>query len=401
MTVDIKVGKAYGTVFAPPSKSMAHRALICGALSRESIIKNIAFSKDIEATLNCLNALGAKVEICDTTVKIGGFDIENVSENTVIDCYESGSTLRFLLPLCMSLGKTVTLTGSKRLFERPLCIYEQIAHNQGILFERNQNCVKVCGKLQSGDYKVAGDISSQFISGLLFLLPLMSGNSTVTVTGRFESASYVDLTLDALKDFGINVRRNNNIFYISGGQIYNNCNYTVEGDCSNAAFLEAFNYLGGKVQVKGIKENTLQGDRVYKEIFDGLKNGVKNFNLSDCPDLAPVCFALASVYGGARFDGTRRLRIKESDRAQVMKTELKKFNIDLEIGEDYVIVNNGKLSKPDLVLNSHNDHRIVMALSLLLTITGGSIAETQAVAKSYPNFFDKIRSIGIDVNEIN
>lgn len=399
MQVTVKPSKAVGEIIAPPSKSMAHRALICGALSVKSVIKNIAFSKDIEATLGCLKGLGAEVEIFKTQVTIGGLSLDNIPDNAVIDCIESGSTLRFLLPLCMACGKTVTLNGAKRLFERPLVIYEEIAKEQGIVFQKGEDFVKVCGKLQSGKYEVAGDISSQFISGLLFVLPLLSSDSSLTVKGKFESASYIDLTLSALQSFGIEIERKDNVFYIKSDKAYQNNNYTVEGDCSNAAFLEAFNYLDGEVKVMGLKPDTLQGDRVYKEIFEKLKNGEKHFDLSDCPDLAPVLFAVSAVLGGAEFTGTKRLKIKESDRANAMKEELSKFGIDVEVLEDSVIVNGGKIKKPTTALSSHNDHRIAMALTLLLTLTGGKIEGSEAVAKSYPDFYKQISKIGIDVNE--
>lgn len=401
MNVTINPSEAVGKIFAPPSKSMAHRALIFGAYTQKSVIKNIAFSKDIEATIGCLKALGADAKTNGDTVTVGGLDIKNIPENTVLYCNESGSTLRFFLPICMAAGKKITLKGAKRLFERPLTVYEDIAKKQGISFLKTDDSVTVCGNLQSGDYVVDGGISSQFITGLLAVLPFLSGDSKITVTGNFESASYIDLTLKSMRDFGLEISRKGNIFEFCGNQKPCNTEHTVEGDCSNAAFLEAFNYLGGNVEVLGIDKNTLQGDRVYADIFKGLKNGEKEFDLSDCPDLAPVCFAVAAVLGGAVFNGTARLRIKESDRGKAMQQELKKFGINVNVEENRVIVENGKLKKPCEVLCGHNDHRIVMALSLLCTLTGGTVSGAEAVSKSYPDFFEKIRSIGIDVNEIN
>ncbi|MBE6787537.1 MAG: 3-phosphoshikimate 1-carboxyvinyltransferase [Ruminococcaceae bacterium] len=401
MTVTIKPSKAKGEIFAPPSKSMAHRALICGALSKNSIIRNIDFSADVKATLGALENLGANVDITDDGVIIGGLSLESVPNDAVIDCFESGSTIRFLLPFCMCCGKKVTIKGAKRLFERPLTIYEQIAKEQGILFEKGEQSLTVCGTLKSGTYKVLGNISSQFITGLLFTLPLLSNKSQIEIIGDFESESYIDLTLSVLDSFGVIVSRKDNTFYIEAKQKYNDCEYEVEGDCSNAAFLEAFNYLGGNVEVSGLKLDTLQGDRVYKQIFEGLKKGQKQFDLADCPDLAPVVFAISSVYGGAEFTGTKRLKIKESNRAEVMKTELSKFGIETVVLENSVIVKNGELKTPEECLQSHNDHRIVMALSLLLSITGGSIEGAEAVCKSYPNYFSDIKTIGIDVNEVN
>ncbi len=399
MQVTVNPSKASGKITAPPSKSMAHRALICGALSEKSVICNIDFSKDIEATLGCLKILGADVKINQNTVTLCGININSIPDNIILDCIESGSTLRFLIPLCMASGKRVTLTGAKRLFERPLNIYEDIAKKQNVLFEKNENSLTVCGNLKSGEYAVPGNVSSQFITGLLFALPKLKGDSKLTVTGRFESEPYIDLTLDVLNSFGIGIKRIDNTFYISGNRDFKALNYTVEGDCSNAAFLEAFNYLGGEVEVEGLKPDTLQGDRVYKRIFEGLKNGKKEFDLSDCPDLAPVSFAVASLYGGAVFTGTKRLKIKESDRALAMQQELLKFGIKTEVFENSVVIKNGNLKRPTELLNSHNDHRIAMALTLLLTVTGGGIYGAECVAKSYPLFYNKISKIGIDINE--
>ncbi len=388
MKIQINPSKAEGKIKAPPSKSIAHRALILGAISEKSVIDNVDFSKDIIATIDCLKALGVNVEVNGSTVTLGGLNIENIPNNAELFCNESGSTLRFLLPLCMTCGKRITLKGEKRLFERPLTIYEDIADRQGIEFTKTENSVTVCGRLASQDYFVRGDISSQFITGLLF--GLLATKSKITVTGKLESKPYIDLTYKVMSEFGV---RDN-------GKPVNTI-YTVEGDCSNAAFLDAFNYLGGNVLVEGLNPNTLQGDRVYNDIFNGLKSGQKNFDLSDCPDLAPVCFSLAAVLGGAKFTGTKRLKIKESDRANAMKQELSKFGIKVVVEENSVIVEKGVLIRPCENLNGHNDHRIVMALSLLCSITGGVIDGAQAVSKSYPEFFKEISKIGIDVNEID
>ncbi len=401
MKMQINPSKAEGTITAPPSKSMAHRALILGAFSEKSVINNIAFSKDITATLDCLKTLGANVEIEGYTVTLGGLKIESIPNKCELYCNESGSTLRFLLPLCMAAGKPITLKGSERLFERPLDIYEKIASRQDIIFDKNENSVTVCGSLKPQDYFVKGNVSSQFISGLLFVLPLLSKDSRLTVYEKFESASYVDLTLSAMKDFGIEICRKADTFEIRGNQKPQSINYTVEGDCSNAAFLESFNYLGGSVEVIGLKPNTLQGDKVYKEIFEGIRKGINCFDLSNCPDLAPVCFSVAAVLGGAEFTGTKRLKIKESDRAEAMKRELSKFGIKVNVYDNKVIIENGKLNKLTEILNGHNDHRIVMSLALLCSITGGVIDGAEAVSKSYPEFFKEINKLGIDVYEID
>lgn len=400
MTVAIKKSKANGTVCAPPSKSAAHRALICGALSSGGKIQNIEYSNDILATIDCLTALGASVQRFDNAVKTGGLNPFN-SKQVTVDCRESGSTLRFMIPLCMLSGSKITLTGSKRLFERNLEIYESIARQNDILFEKSDNSLTVCGSLKNGSYRVQGNISSQFISGLLFALPLLYGDSTLEIVGDYESRPYVDLTLKALSDFGIVIENEDRIYKIKGGQKYKSRDITVEGDYSNAAFLDGFNLLGGSVTVTGLQADSLQGDKIYKQMYEQLKNGEKIFDLSDCPDLAPVMFALSTVFGGAYFTGTRRLKIKESDRSGAMAAELKKFGVKVEVGDNFVKICANSFKTPCETLCGHNDHRIVMALSLLCTVTGGCISGAESVAKSYPDYFEKIKTLGIVVeNEI-
>ena len=394
MTVTIKKSNAKGIIAAPPSKSMAHRALICGALSGGSKITNIEYSNDILATLDCLTALGAKIEIQGSKIKCGGLNPFSAKETT-LDCRESGSTLRFMIPLAFLSGAKITLTGSERLFARNLTIYEEIAKQNAIIFEKGKSSLTVCGKLKSGSYKIAGNISSQFISGLLFALPLLNGDSTLEIIGEYESEPYVDLTIKSLSDFGVKIEKCGRTYKIKGNQKYEAKNITVESDYSNAAFLDGFNLLGGDVLVTGLDEGSLQGDKIYKKMYEGLKNGEKQFDLSNCPDLAPVMFALSAVYGGAHFTGTKRLKIKESDRAAAMKQELAKFGIKVDVNDNDVTVHNGELKAPRETLCGHNDHRIVMALSLLCTLTGGSINDAQSVAKSYPDYFEKIKSLGI------
>ncbi len=397
MKAVITPSKAEGAVKAPPSKSLAHRALICGALADGSVIKNIALSEDISATLNCLKSLGAAVDMNGDVVNISSLDLYAVKDNTVLNCNESGSTLRFMIPLCLASGKKLVLKGSKRLFERPLDIYENICREQDILFEKGNDSLTVCGRIKSGNYRIKGDVSSQFISGMLFALPLLEGFSIIEIIGNFESSSYVDLTLDVLSWFGIRITRMGSRFIIPGGQKYRPSEYTVEGDCSNAAFLEALNRVGGNVKIDGISPDTHQGDRVYTEIFDLMDRGVKEFDLSDCPDLAPILFAVASLKGGALFKGTARLKIKESDRASVMAEELAKFGVSVDVGENYVRINPSEIHSPEVCLNGHNDHRVVMSLAVLSTVTGGTIEGAEAVSKSYPEFFCVLKSLNVGI----
>ena len=395
MKIRINPSVACGAVKAPPSKSIAHRALICGALSGGSVINNLAPSKDIIATIDCLSAIGVDLTVNGNSFEIGGLDPFNVKENAVLNCHESGSTLRFLIPLCLVSGKKITFKGAKRLFERPLSIYESICQEQGILFEKGETELTVCGKLKSGNYRIRGDVSSQFISGMLFTLPLLDGVSIIEVIGELESKPYIDLTLQTLAEFGIKITHVGSRFIILGNQRYVSNELTVEGDCSNAANLYAFNLIGGNVTVEGINENSLQGDKVFYDIFKALETGKREFDLSNCPDLAPILFAVAAVKGGATFTGTARLKIKESDRSEAMAQELKKFGVDVEIGDNLVKIGSSTIKAPTETLCGHNDHRIVMALSVLCTVVGGVIEGAEAVEKSYPEFFNALRHLNI------
>ena len=400
MNVKITASKALGTVLAPPSKSMAHRLLICAALGGGSVISNVAFSKDIEATLNCLKALGADIEINGDKINIGGIDINREIGDALLPCNESGSTLRFMIPICLLFGKRIKLTGATRLFERSLSVYEKIAEEQSFEFVKETNSLTVCGKLSSGAYNVRGDISSQFISGLMFALPLCEGDSVINIEGPIESGSYLKITLKALQSFGIDIAfKDEKTIVIKGSQKYTACNLSVEGDYSNAAFLDAFNVLGGKVSVGGLDIESQQGDRVYKELFTKLQSEASRIDISDCPDLAPILIAVAATQNGATFTGTRRLKIKESDRGQAMKAELKKMGCDITVEENRITVPKAELKAPSEPIFAHNDHRIVMSMAVLLTQTGGIISGAEAVTKSFPDFFNVLNSLGIKTEE--
>ncbi len=398
MKVSIRPSRASGTVKAPPSKSMAHRMLICAGLSEgESRISGISLSNDIKATAGCLASLGAEVLIKDGTALVKGTG--DRLKGGLLECGESGSTLRFMLPVCLLSGKQSLLKGTDRLMERPVEIYEDICLRQGICFSKNKNGITVRGRLESGEYRVRGDVSSQFISGLLFALPLLNGESRIVMIPPVESRPYIDMTLEALGMFGISVSKSReNILVIKGSQKYSPVSAEVEGDCSNAAFLEAFNLAGGSVSVTGLREGTLQGDRVYGEYFRRISQGFCEMDISDCPDLGPVLMSAGALKRGVRLTGTRRLRIKESDRGAAMKEEVGKFGIAVEDDENSITVYGGELRHPETALSSHNDHRIAMALAVILSVTGGEIEGAEAVKKSFPDFFMKIRSLGIEVD---
>lgn len=404
----IMPGSASGSVLAPPSKSMAHRMLMGAGLSEgTSIIGNVDLSEDIKATLGILEALGSEYTIENRTVTMKGIGGKRIKVDRPLDTKESGSTLRFFIPLLLSGGGKCKLFGAKSLFSRPLGIYEDICREQGIFFQKMEDSLELEGQLLATHYKIPGNISSQFITGLLYALPLLKEDSVLEVLPPIESKAYIEMTLEALAMYGIQVRREGNTYYIAGNQTYHGFNGSVEGDYSNAAFLDAFHLIGGDVKVEGLKEESLQGDKVYREYYKTLQtvtahdcNGETRLpimDISECPDLGPILMGMAAAKRGAVFTGTRRLKIKESDRGTVMAEELKKFGIQVDVHENEIVVHPGKLQKPEEILDSHNDHRIAMTLATLCTITGGTIDNCMAVTKSFPGYYETIQKLGIQV----
>lgn len=400
MNVLIRSGIARGTVAAPPSKSMAHRLLICAALAEgESIVRGVDRSEDILATADCLSALGASLSWDGSSVRVRGCDPRKAGP-AVLRCRESGSTLRFMIPLCLLSGSAMRLEGSETLLSRPLSVYEDLCRERNLTLRRMDGGLLAEGRLTAGEYTVPGGVSSQFITGLLFALPLLSGDSRITLIPPVESRSYLSLTLQALRDAGVSVSwTDQNTLIVPGNTAYQSQDTEVEGDYSNAAFFEALNCAGGRVTVTGLRKDSLQGDRVYQEFFPQLAAGPAELDLSDCPDLAPVLFSVAALCYGAVFTGTRRLRFKESDRGAAMAEEMAKFGVTLTLEENRIAVPAAALHAPSEALDSHNDHRIAMALSLLCTRTGGEIRGAEAVRKSFPDYWERLRSLKIDIEQ--
>ena len=399
MTVTIEKGRAVGTVAAPPSKSMAHRLLICAALSEgETVVHGIAESEDVRATLDCLTALGAAAVLHGKSVTVRGVDPRRVTAKGELCCRESGSTLRFFIPIALLGSGNTVLTGSETLLKRPMQVYEELCRTRGLFFSQDSRSVAVRGPLRGGEFTVAGNISSQFISGLLFALPLLHEDSVIHILPPVESRPYIDLTVSALAQFGVKVTwEDERTLAVAGNQSYAAREVTVEGDYSGAAFFAALNTLGGEVRIEGLFKDSLQGDRVYARHLDSLSRGTPVIPIEDCPDLGPVLFAVAAAKNGGVFTGTRRLKIKESDRAETMAQELAKFGVSVKIHEDSVVVYPCDFHAPREPLCGHNDHRVVMALAVLCTVTGGTIEGAQAVRKSFPDFFDKLKQLSIEV----
>ena len=393
MTVTILPSKPSGSVAAPPSKSMAHRLLICaGQAIGAQAVHGVAPSEDILATVDCLRALGVSCALRDGDARLMGYTLHCSEKGAVLPCRESGSTLRFFLPLCL-FGPAVTLTGSARLLARPLDVYRRLCQGQGIRFEKGETSVTVQGVLSPGEFRLPGDVSSQFVSGLLFKLPGLSGDSVIRLRPPVESRGYIDMTMAALRAYGVETRwLDRETIAVPGRQCFQfRSEVTVEGDWSNAA---PFLALGAGVT--GLDPDSLQGDRVCAEYFDALRQGAATLDLSDCPDLGPLLFAFAAMHRGAVFTGTRRLRMKESDRCWAMYEELAKFGVEMRVEENAVTVGCG-LHAPAQDLDGHGDHRVVMALSVLCTMTGGTIRGAEAVRKSFPDFFERLGSLGVKV----
>lgn len=398
MRAEFTPSLARGSVAAPPSKSMAHRLLLCAGLSGgECRVTGISESQDMLATLDCLAAMGVRYEREGDVVSFAGGEL-NFAPEGVVSCRESGSTLRFFIPLFLLRERDVTLTGHGRLMERPMTLYAELCAERGLFFEQSGALLRLRGPLQSGTFRLRGDVSSQFVTGLLYALPLLSGESRIELIPPVESRPYIEMTRRAQKIFGVESRwEDENTLVIAGKQRYRACDCAVEGDWSNAAFLDGFSLLGGAVAVTGLDGESLQGDKIYREYYAKMAEGCPTLDISQCPDLGPVLMALAAAKHGVHLTGTRRLRIKESDRGAAMAEELKKLGVSCRVEEDDIFVPAGKLAAPREPLCGHNDHRVVMALSLLLSRLGGSIEGAQAVSKSFPNFFDAVKTLGIEV----
>ena len=401
MKIHINEGVARGNISAPPSKSMAHRLLICAAMCEGvSTVRGISTCEDVLATLDCLGALGVRCEQVGKDVVVRGKKPQDMRPSEPLKCRESGSTLRFMIPIAMRSEQTAVFYGAKSLMSRPMSVYENMCRERGLTYLSDGESIVVKGQLGGGEFTLPGDVSSQFISGLLFALPTADKDSTIRILPPIESRSYIDLTIDALKSFGVKaVWQDEHTIFIKGKQKYNPTDVTVEGDYSGAAFPEALNLFGGEVCVSGLRPDTIQGDSVYKKYYDMLVRGVPTIHIGDCPDLGPVLFAIAAAKNGGVFTGTRRLKIKESDRAAAMAEELKKFGTSVTVYEDTVVIYPAEFHAPSEVLCGHNDHRIVMALSVLLTLTSGEIEGAEAVSKSYPAFFENLEALGIEVIE--
>ena len=426
MKIKIKPSILNGKIEIPPSKSYSHRAVIAAALAesgKKSKIDNLKFSVDITTTTDIMENWGAKIKRFESALEIIGNDGKVVRKDKYVQCNESGSTIRFLIPIGITDENELIFDGKGKLVDRPLDSYYRIFDKQGI-FYKNENGklpLTVNGKLKAGNYEVDGNISSQFITGLLYALPLLDGDSKLTINKNLESKGYIDLTLEILKLAGIEIVNNNyKSFDIKGNQIYNPFDYTVEGDYSQVAFWIVAGIISAnrnnEVKCLHVNKNSLQGDREIIEIVQRMGANLEIFDdyvvvkpsktqgtvidISQCPDIGPILTVLAALSKGeTRIINGERLRIKESDRITSIKTELNKLGANVAEEGDSLVIQGVEGFAGGVIVNAWNDHRIAMSLAIASTRCEKEIIleEAESVRKSYPHFWDDFMKMGGEI----
>ncbi len=423
-SVIYKKGAVGGEVNIPPSKSVAHRAMICAALSDGSCtLNNIDYSNDMIATMNFIKALGKQIDYDknDKTLKISTGQVPKTAEvdcKAIVDCMESGSTLRFIIPVMAALGITTTFTGEGRLPQRPIGVYNELfkgVNTKSISENGDGLPFFINGQLESGEYHMRGDISSQFISGMLFALPLLKGDSKIIITTKLESKSYIDITTDVMATFGVKVEETDYGYFVKGEQAYKAVDYTVEADWSQVAFFIAMGaFSEGEITLNGLNFNSKQGDKKIvdvlksmgvccEEIGDKLKvskpknglNAVK-IDVSDIPDTVPtLACVMAMAQGTSEIVNAARLRIKESDRLSAISNALNALGANVKELEDGLIIN-GVKKLTGASVDGCNDHRIVMAMAVLRSVCSADIqvSDAYSINKSYPSFYKDYNSLG-------
>lgn len=398
-----------GTVAVPPSKSVAHRMIIAAALAcGVSEISNLSPSEDILATIDCMNALGAKIDFDGKTAVIKG--IENVPDKALLDCHESGSTMRFLIPVASALGVPSEFIGRGKLPQRPIKPFLEEFPKHGVSFDfsaafsGNTLPCSVSGKLSAGRFEIDGGISSQFITGLLFALPLLCGDSEIVLTSHLQSKPYVDITIGVLRSFGCEIKETENGYFVRGNQHFTPFSGAVEGDYSQSAFWFTANSLGSELEILGLHENSLQGDKKIVEICENSGKDRKAFELdcSDIPDLVPILTVLASFCRGKSvLTNVARLRIKECDRLAAMEDCLNRVGGKVKAFSDKIEIE-GVEKFTGGEISSYNDHRIAMSMAIAATKSDSPIIikGAECVAKSYPDFFEVYKTLGGDITEL-
>lgn len=390
MDLTIIPGKLHGTITAIPSKSQAHRMLICAAFAdKPTKLYCSQTNRDMDATAGCLRALGAEITKNDAGYTV--FPITKIPESAVLNCCDSGSTLRFLLPVVGALGVDATFLLEGRLAQRPLSpLWEEMEQMGCRLSRPTAKTIRCTGKLLAGEYSISGNVSSQFITGLLLALPLLREKSRITITGKLESKPYIDMTQQAMAIFGVSTHR----YEINGTEYYHSpASWTVEGDWSNGAFFLAANTLGNPVQVCNLLEDSCQGDRMATVLLQQLKKNV-TISAADIPDLIPILSVVAACNQGAVFTDIQRLRLKESDRVASVIAMLIAMGGRAEATETTLTVYGTGLIGG--TVDAQNDHRIAMSAAIASTVCKKpvTILGAQCVEKSYPKFWEEFRCLG-------
>ena len=407
MDIRITPGPLAGTVTPPPSKSIAHRAILAAALTNgTSTIQNVALSQDIEATLRCITALGGAWEREGDTLYVSGVWHREWDTAALphLDCGESGSTLRFLIPLAVTLNNGGVFTGRGRLMERPQGVYRELFLPRGIRWEQSGDRLTLQGRLAAGKFSLPGGVSSQFVTGLLYALPLLEGDSEIRLTSPLESRGYVDMTLAALAAFGVSVTEIPNGFRTPGGQRYRPRAVSIEADWSQAAFWSASMALGHPVEPQGLNPASAQGDMCIVSYCQRLRqSGDAALDVSGCPDLAPPLAVIAALRSEERtsLTGAARLRIKESDRLAAITRVLCAMGADVEEGPDFLRIRGRDSLAGGCTVDCCNDHRIAMMAAVAATRCREPVTllGAECVAKSYPAFWDDYKSLGGQVYE--
>ncbi len=418
MNVKIYPSKVSGSVRPPSSKSVLHRAIICASLSKgKSIITNVDMNNDIEATINSFKSLGVNITFENKILEIQSKGKIHLLQNKVIDCNESGSTIRFLIPL-MSNEYNSQFKGKAGLLKRPFTIYNDIFKSQGLYFEQNSSHIKTRGKLAPGLYEITGNVSSQFISGLLFTLPLLEGDSTIKIINKFESKQYVDITLDMLNKFGIVIEKIKDGFYIKGNQEYKPTHIEAETDYSQAAFFAVLGIINNDIKIMNLNSNSSQpdmriisfienmGGKIIKENEDMTfckSNSIGQIiDVSQSPDIAPIISLLGAYSKGeTNIVNAKRLIIKESNRLLATYEILTKLGVSVEMFEDSLKIMGTQTLKGN-TFDSYNDHRIAMTLAIAATVCDSpvTIIQAEAINKSYPNFYNDLENLGVKIEYI-
>ena len=402
MDLQITPKKLSGAVTPPPSKSQAHRLLIAAALAEgTSTLHNIARSQDIEATLRCVTALGGSwTETSPGTLTVTGIGGRRFSGGELprLDCGESGSTLRFFIPIALAVAGGGIFTGHGRLMERPQGPYFQLFDKKGIFYEQKDGVLTVRGALTPGEYVLPGNVSSQFFTGLLFALPLLDGVSAVVSSTEIESQAYITMTLEAMRQAGVPVAERPGLrsFEVLHAA-YHPFAATVEADWSQAAFWYAANFLDSRVEIRDLNPDSGQGDKVVSELYWQLaRPGDAEIDVSGCPDLLPPLAVMAAVRSGTtRFVNAARLRIKESDRLSTITAALTALGAEVHEEPDRLIIV-GKPSLPGGTVDCANDHRIAMMAAIAATGCTGpvTVLGAECVQKSYPDFWNDYERLG-------